>query len=81
MHDYGFWGAMKPKFNPSSVTLADIQGMPPREFRQWNFLELRAIHKTNVETKEAVKKQDARMWAALIGIVLTVLMVFGQALI
>jgi len=79
---------MKPKFNPSSVTLADIQGMAPREYRQWNFLELKAIHKEikgqtekNKDTRQAVKALDNRMWAALIGIVLTVLMVFGQALL
>jgi len=65
---------MKPKWNPSSVGLKDVQEMSPREFRQWNFLELNAI-------EEAVKKQDARMWAALIGIVMILLMVFGQALL
>ena len=69
----------KPKLNPNSVTLEDVQGMGPREFRTWNFLELRAIHKTNVETKKAVNKQDARMWAALIGIVMTLLLVIGGA--
>lgn len=69
----------KPEWNPNSVTLEDVQGMGPREFRTWNFLELRAIHKANVETKKAVNKQDARMWAALIGIVMTLLLVIGGA--
>ncbi|GAI44256.1 unnamed protein product, partial [marine sediment metagenome] len=46
---------LKPKYNPDSVTLDAVQKMGPREFRQWNFLELKAIHKSNVETKEAIK--------------------------
>jgi len=70
---------LKPKYNPDSVTLDTVQGMSLREFRQWNFLELKAIHKSNVETKEAVKGLDNRMWAALIGIVIMVLMIFGEA--
>lgn len=71
----------KPEWNPDSVTLEDVQGMNPREFRTWNFLELKAIHKTNVETKKAVEKQDVRMWAALIGIVMMLLLVIGEHVI
>lgn len=76
----------KSGLNPDSITLENVQSMPPREFRQWNFLELKAIHKEikgctekNKETREAVKGLDNRMWAALIGIVIMVLMVLGEA--
>ncbi|GAI70375.1 unnamed protein product, partial [marine sediment metagenome] len=48
------------------------------------FLELKAIHKEikvdaekNKETWEALKALDNRMWAALIGIVIMVLMGLG----
>lgn len=78
----------KPGLNPNSITLENVQNMPPREFRQWNFLELKAIHKEikggtekNKETWEAVKALDNRVWAALIGIVITLLIVIGEALL
>ena len=70
----------KPEWNPSSVTLEDVQGMNPREFRTWNFLELRVIHKANVETKEAVKGISDKVWAALIGIVFLLITVLGEAI-
>ena len=68
----------KPKWNPSSVTLEDVQGMGPKEFRTWNFLELKEIHKANIECKATLKGLDTRMWAALISIVVTLLLILGE---
>jgi len=70
----------KPKWNPSSVTLKDVQGMGPKEFRTWNFLELREIHKANIECKATLKGLDNRAWAALISILVVLIVVLGEHL-
>ena len=62
----------RKKINPDSVVLEDIQKMTPREFRQYTFLKLNGMDNKLI-------KIDNRLWALLVGVIITIAVVVGSA--
>ncbi|MBA7593137.1 hypothetical protein ES703_00054 [subsurface metagenome] len=72
---------MQRNLNPSSVTLADIQTMSPREFRQYTFLKMGEMGNDLKQTKKTVMRQDTRLWGVLVAVIITAGTVIASAVL